>query len=113
MHGKLRFGLMALMEECSLGLTVVARSLPSQSVDDLVACRRDDPARRARRYALFAPTLCGDRERLLHTVFGQVDVTTHPNEDRDGAPVLLAKDARKIEGAFIVRPARHQLPGFS
>src|ERR1019366_5878404 len=87
-----------LLSEQPVSLLVALRSrgLAAQPVDRAVACGRDDPPRRARRHASFRPALARDRERLLHRVFGDVDIAEDADQDGDRTSVLLAKHSRDI-----------------
>jgi len=66
----------------------VARRLPPEPVDGLVAGGRDDPTARIRRHTGHRPALEGDDEGLLHRLFGEVDVTEEADQGGHGPAEL-------------------------
>src|SRR6185312_6363372 len=79
----------------------------SQPVDGAVACGGDDPAGGARRCAGGRPSSRRLDEGILDALLGQVDVSEHPDEDCDGAPVVLPEHALD---AGLVDARRHAHP---
>jgi hypothetical protein len=87
--------------------------LAAQPVDGMVAGGRGDPAARVGRHALARPPAQGDRERLLHGVLGEVDVTEDPDQGGHRLAGLLAEDpahlgavepGRGVSAGHAVRP---------
>jgi len=72
-------------------VAIAARALTAQAIDRAIARRGDDPASRARRYAIGRPALQRNRERILDCFFGDINVAEGANQDRDRLAVVLAK----------------------
>ena len=66
--------------------------LATDPVDRAVPCRRDDPCARSSWHAVARPPLERGRERILHGVLGELEVTENAGEDRDRMAPLLSKD---------------------
>jgi hypothetical protein len=92
-HRGLAFGVVSAEEQGSIGVSLWALGLPAQSVDGAIARRRNDPTGCAGRWARRWPAFGCLHECVLDAFLGEVDVAKHPDEDRHGAPVLLAEDA--------------------
>jgi len=71
---------------------VLARRLAAEAVDRTVAGSGDDPPGWARWHSAGWLPLHGRHERVLHGLFGDVDVTEDPHQDGHRATVLLAED---------------------
>jgi hypothetical protein len=69
-----------------------AGRLAPQPVDGPVTRGGDDPAGRAGRQARFRPPPGGFGERVLHGVFGRVDVTENPGQHGHRPAVLGPED---------------------
>lgn len=80
-----------------LGLPLVSQRFPTQPVDCAVLGRGDDPTGRAGWYPRARPAADRFDERLLHSLFGDVDVAESPNQGGDGPARLLTKDLRYLE----------------
>ena len=66
--------------------------LAADPVDRPVPRGRDDPGAGRARHAVARPALESGRERVLHRVLGELEVTEDAREDRDGTAPLLSED---------------------
>src|ERR1700686_5371719 len=64
--------------------------LAPEAIDRSVASGGDDPSRRAGRQSGRRPALHCCCERVLDGLLGNIDVAEDPDQDGDGATVLLA-----------------------
>ena len=88
----------------------------AQTIDGAIPCSGRDPAAWVWRQAVDRPALKGDRERVLDSILGDVDVAEAPDESGDGSTGLLAEDPADLRGVDRARrPVRpslvsHQAP---
>jgi hypothetical protein len=68
-----------------LAMSVVARRLATESIDPAVLRCGDDPPGRARRKAVFGPTLQRHLERVLDRFLGDVDITEEADQAGDSS----------------------------
>lgn len=80
-------------------MPVRARRLATEAVDRSVARGGDDPSRRAGRQSGRRPPFDGCRERVLDGLLGNVDIAEDPDQDGDGATVLLAEYMFNLGGS--------------
>jgi hypothetical protein len=66
--------------------------LAAQTVDGTIAGSRRDPAARVGRQAFRRPLGQGKRERFLHRVLGDVDITEGADQSGQRSAGLLAED---------------------
>src|SRR5690349_21156502 len=80
------------LEPCQQLRLACERAVAADAVDRPVARSCHDPRRRVAGRAVARPAREGDRERVLHRVLGEVEVTEDTDEDCDGTPPLLAEE---------------------
>src|SRR4029079_1777380 len=109
-HGSVLRWFRRRLQRQRLRVTVVARRLAPQTIDRAVARGGDDPSGGTRWHTGVGPPIDRDRERVLNSLFRQVDIAEVPDEDRHRAAVLLAEDALDLQDAGVAHFGRQAKP---
>jgi hypothetical protein len=83
------------------------RLIAPDPVDRAVASGRDEPRAGVGGGTFARPPLCGDRERVLSGILGEVDVAEEPDQRSEDAAPLVAKgllDQRSTTGRTSIAP---------